>query len=72
MPYRTRLTGRLILWSMRGPAQHAGPLAISGTTIAPHLLDYPLRGGSQMDLQKIMAKARDVAKSTGTITTEQL
>ena len=25
-----------------------------------------------MDLQKIMAKARDVAKSTGTITTEQL
>ncbi|MGF6306885.1 hypothetical protein ABIB82_001032 [Bradyrhizobium sp. i1.8.4] len=25
-----------------------------------------------MDLQKIMAKARDIAKSTGTITTEQL
>ncbi len=25
-----------------------------------------------MDLQKIMAKARDVARSTGTITTEQL
>ncbi|TWB92093.1 hypothetical protein FBZ93_112162 [Bradyrhizobium macuxiense] len=25
-----------------------------------------------MDLQKIMAKARDVAKSSGTITTEQL
>lgn len=25
-----------------------------------------------MDLQTIMAKARDVAKSTGTITTEQL
>ncbi|KRQ14068.1 hypothetical protein AOQ73_00890 [Bradyrhizobium pachyrhizi] len=25
-----------------------------------------------MDLQKIMAKARDIASSTGTITTEQL
>lgn len=25
-----------------------------------------------MDLQKIMAKAREIAKSTGTITTEQL
>ncbi|MGY3443907.1 MULTISPECIES: hypothetical protein [unclassified Bradyrhizobium] len=25
-----------------------------------------------MDLQKIMAKARDIAKSSGTITTEQL
>jgi hypothetical protein len=25
-----------------------------------------------MDLQKIMAKARDIAKSTGTITLEQL
>ncbi|WP_420965658.1 hypothetical protein [Bradyrhizobium sp. B120] len=25
-----------------------------------------------MDLQKIMAKARDIARTTGTITTEQL
>ena len=27
VPYRTRLTGRLMLLEMRGPAQHAGPLA---------------------------------------------
>jgi hypothetical protein len=33
MPYKTRLTGRLMLLKMRGSAQHAGPLAIFGPVL---------------------------------------
>ena len=33
VPYRTRLTGRLMSLKMRGSAQHAGPLAILTTVI---------------------------------------